>query len=329
MTSDDETGFKIFDTIKKMVIYLCKTYPNIILNKVDYTKKYVPKHWLKGSKKLSDRHKQDIIQFMLKDGKGLDKFYDNENIKSVLQFVLDNNNDLLMLLDSIPFYSGIINDKNIVPTIFNGEIIKNIAYYTLLSAFSLYISACETDLDFNDVGDEKQDVSVIIGQKEILEKDTCKLLVTYIKKIEDNKKLLNVSIETINSNVLKTKTKEKEQIVKRLGDLTVEEREIENMLKNSSLGEWSLGKTKAIFQYDDRQYDKEREKLEKDALMEMKTGGLDDVSEFAREIYNISRVVDVLENNDISDRISHEVYNLDGLPEDDDFGDGDNQGDYN
>ena len=92
-------------------------------------------------------------------------------------------------------------------------------------------------------------------------------------------------------------------------------------------GVWE--KRKAIFEYDDRQYDKEREKLEKDALMEMKTGGLDDVSEFAREIYNISEVVDVLENSDISDRISREVYNLDGLPEDDDFGDGDNQGDYN
>ena len=90
-----------------------------------------------------------------------------------------------------------------------------------------------------------------------------------------------------------------------------------------------MGKTKAIFEYDDRQYDKEREKLEKDALLEMKTGGLDDVSEFTREIYNISDVVDVLENNDIDKRISSEVYSLDGLPEDDDHGDGDNQGDYN
>ena len=329
MSSDDETGFKIFDSIKKMIIYLCKTYPTIILNKVDYTKKYVPKHWLKGSKKLSDRHKQDIIQFMLKDGKGLNKFYDKKNITEVLHFVLDNNNDLLMLLNSIPFYSGIIDDKKKFSSIFNGEIIKNLAYYLLLSAFSLYISAFEVDLDFNDEEAEKQDISVILGQKEILEKDTCNLLVTYIEKIEEYKKLLNVSIDTINSNVLKTKTKEKEQIVKRLGDLTIEEREIENLLKNSSLGEWSLGKTKAIFEYDDRQYDKEREKLEKDALLEMKTGGLDDVSEFTREIYNISDVVDVLENNDIDKRISSEVYSLDGLPEDDDYGDGDNQGDYN
>ena len=71
------------------------------------------------------------------------------------------------------------------------------------------------------------------------------------------------------------------------------------------------------------------EKLEKDALLEMKAGGLDDVSEFARELYNISDVIDVLETDDVNTRISSEVYNLDGLPEDDDYGEGDNQGDYN
>ena len=42
--------------------------------------------------------------------------------------------------------------------------------------------------------------------------------------------------------MLKAKTKEKEQIVKRLGDLTIEQREL-NILKNSSLGEWALGRT--------------------------------------------------------------------------------------
>ena len=46
------------------------------------------------------------------------------------------------------------------------------------------------------------------------------------------------------------------------------------------------------------------------------------------EKYNTWDVVDVLENDDIDNRISNEVYSLDGLPEDDDYGDGDNQGDY-
>ena len=35
---------------------------------------------------------------------------------------------------------------------------------------------------------------------------------------------------------------------------------------------------------------KEREKMERDALLEMKSGGLDDVSEFTGEIFNISSV---------------------------------------
>ena len=131
---------------------------------------------------------------------------------------------------------------------------------------------------------------------------------------------------SINKNVLKSKTKEKEQIVKRLGDLTVEEREIEDIMKNSSLGDWSLGRTKAIFEYDENQYDKERQKMEEDALLEMKAGGLDDVSEFNRELYNISDIIDTRENDDVANRINAEINDLSFLPEDDDFGDMDGHG---
>ena len=149
-------------------------------------------------------------------------------------------------------------------------------------------------------------------------------MAVYLQKIGEYKKLLNVSAETINKNVLKVKTKEKEQIVKRLGDLTVEEREIEDIMKNSSLGDWSLGRTKAIFEYDDEQYDKEREKMEKDALLELQSGGLDDVSEFIGEIYNVSSVLVQMENDDVARRINAEINNLDELAEDDDYGDRDN-----
>ena len=197
--------------------------------------------------------------------------------------------------------------------------------------------AFETDLrvdpeegeNFLDEAEDGEDLSIIRGEQEIFEKDACSLLNLYLKKIERYKKLLNVSAETINKNVLKTKTKEKEQVVKRLGDLTVEQREIEDIMKNSSLGDWSLGRTKAIYQYDENQYDKEREKMDKDALMELRSGGLDDVSEFVGEIFNISTILDQLEGDDITRRIESEVNNLDGLAEDDDYdGDGDNQGDY-
>ena len=339
MSLEDETGFTIFRMIKEVVISISKTYPNIILNEVNYNNRYVPKHWLQGSKKFSEKHRNDIIGFMLKDGEGFSQFYKNKNIKPVLEYVLDHNEDLLMLMNVIPFYSGIIDDKKQkTGSIFDGEILKKMAYYFLLCSFSLYIMAFSSDLRVDTIEDEEfmeeaedgEDLSIIRGQQESLEKDTCSLLNVYLKKLEEYKKLLNVSAETINKNVLKSKTKEKEQIVKRLGDLTVEEREIEDLMKNSSLGEWSLGRTKAIFEYDENQYDKEREKMERDALLEMKSGGLDDVSEFTGEIFNISSVLDQMENDDVARRINEEVNNLDGLAEDDDYGDrdGDGMGDY-
>ena len=46
------------------------------------------------------------ISFMLKDGEGLSKFYKNKNIKPVLEYVLTNNEDIIMLMNAIPFYSS-------------------------------------------------------------------------------------------------------------------------------------------------------------------------------------------------------------------------------
>ena len=89
-------------------------------------------------------------------------------------------------------------------------------------------------------------------------------------------------------------------------------------MKNSSLGDWSLGRTKAIFEYDNKQYDKEREKLEHDAILELKSGGLDDVSEFTGEIFNISNVLDKMDEDYIQNRIDNEVFDLSAIPEEDD-----------
>ncbi len=328
----DEVGFQIFNMLKELVKLICKVYPTIILNEINYTNRYVPKHWLKGSKKFSDRHAKDIKNFMMKDGEGFSKFYGDERMKVVLDYVLKNNEDILMLIESIPFYSDIKNEdidfndkeekvKNVVvnnkkcSSIFDGDIVKKIGYYLLLCSFSTYISSFEADLNIPEMEDDE----IYASAKQKMKQTTGKLLEVYLTKIKDYKKLLDVTNEDINKNVLKSKTKEKEKMVKRLGDLTVEEREIENLMKSYSLGDWSIGKSKAVFEYDSKQYDKERERMEKEALLELRTGGLDDVSEFNKEIYNL----DIMESDDVTRRIENEVYNLDKLPEDDDFGDED------
>ena len=229
-------------------------------------------------------------------------------------------------MNEIPFYTGITNGKKKTGSIFDGEILKKLGYYFLLCSFTLYIAAFDSDLkvdtiedeDFLEEAEDGNALDIIRGEQEVLEKDTLSLLNLYLLKLGEQKKLLNVSAETINKNVLKTKTKEKEQIVKRLGDLTIEEREIEDIMKNSSLGDWSLGRTKAIFEYDNEQYDKERNKLEHDALLELRSGGLDDVSEFTGEVFNISGVLEQMEEDYIQDRIDREKFDLSAIPEEDD-----------
>jgi len=88
----------------------------------------------------------------------------------------------------------------------------------------------------------------------------------YVDVIIKTKKILNVSDSEIKTNIEKLKEKEKEEITKKFKDLKPEERQVENLLKENRLGEWSLGQTKALWKYDAIEYEKE---LEKKMLQEL------------------------------------------------------------
>ena len=81
-------------------------------------------------------------------------------------------------------------------------------------------------------------------------------------KIMSEKRYLNISNSDINQNVLKSQEKEKARMTKRLGDLSVDERRVEDIMKNHRLDKWGVGQTKALFIYDESQYDMERQELE-------------------------------------------------------------------
>ena len=83
-------------------------------------------------------------------------------------------------------------------------------------------------------------------------------------------------------------------------------------MKNHSLGDWSIGQTRAIFEYDDKQYDKEREELEQDALTELKSGIRDEVTEFNRDIYKMEYLEKMAEEH----RINAEINDLSVIAED-------------
>ena len=317
MYQDDETNFAIFNILKQMSKDIITSFPNIILNKVK--KHTVPAHW-----KLSQRHVSDVNKIMEKDYDYFKKYYGDKNINAVLGYVLKHNKDLLMIMDAIPFYSKIMSEES-KDSIFNGKMIKNIGYFLFLSSIMLYLEAFDTDLEFDmdediDKKETNADELVLRGEKEELEKISCNLISNYLKMLESYKKMLNITPEEVTKNVLKSKEKEKAKITANFRDLADEERKVENIMKNHSLGDWGVGQTRAIFEYDENQYDKEREDMEKTALMELKMGIRDEVTEFSSQIYQInmmdSDAYEYMEQGAVQDQINSEIYNLSAIAED-------------
>ena len=309
MSQMDQTGFYKFRFIKQMIINICKIFPTIMLKKEmqkKISKRTVPKHW----KLKSERIRGQIYKLMTEEYKDFAPFYDNNVIKPVLNYVYENSNDLITLMNNIPFYANI--DENI-GSIFDGEMLTHLSYYFLLCALSLYVGATdanlqveeEKEIDDYDTVDDTPELAVIEGRRENMLDEVCNLLTVYAKNLRKYKNILSRPKDFINREVLKSKEKEKAGITKRLGDLTVEQREVENIHKNQSLGVWSVGLTRAIYEYDDNQFDKEFIAREKREALE-RSAGLDASDQMAH-----------LEEQSIQSRIDAEINDLSIIPEED------------
>ena len=294
-----------------MIINICKIFPAIMLKKEQLkkiNKRVIPKHW----KLKSDRIRGQIYKLMTEEYTGFAPFYDNKVIEPVLNYVYKNSNDLINLMNNIPFYANIDEETG---SIFDGEMLSHLSYYFLLCALSLYIGATQENLpvaeekeidDFDTVNDDEPELAVIEGRRENMLDEVCNLLTVYAKNFRKYKNILSRTKHYINKEVLKSKEKEKAGITKRLGDLTVEQREVETIHKNQSLGVWSIGLTRAIFEYDDDQFDKEFIAREDRETLERKAG-LDASDQMVH-----------LEDQAIQDRIDRELNDLSIIPEEDD-----------
>jgi hypothetical protein len=71
---------------------------------------------------------------------------------------------------------------------------------------------------------------------------------------------------------------EKVSMINRLAKMTPEEKKVELMKKRLGLGDWAVGGTKAIYQYDPEQYERERAQRSEMGLAEFGgvPGGADD-----------------------------------------------------
>lgn len=329
LTKEDETSVTIFTFYDTFIKNILQIYPNMIIKGVDYKDVPIPKHW-----KISERHMRDVRDLIFGETSALQKYYKDKTLFPVLQSIQKHSRDIIDLMNATNLFADIIlNDNTIETTIINGNIIKKLIKFYVLCSFYIYIKSVDMEL----ISDDEENVEllglvddggledsvreqIIAGKKEQLNKKIANLLGTYISIMESQKKKMDLNNEDIVKNVLKAKEKEKNKITKRLGDLTVEEREVENILKNQRLGNWSLGQTRALYEYDADQYDKERQEIEDDMLMELRLNRNDEVTERNREIYRLEAIEEQVQR----ERVNAELMaSFAAMPDDDDYGDRD------
>jgi hypothetical protein len=274
---------------------------------------------------------------MFSEVSSLHKFYGDKDLFAILKYVQEQSKDIIDLMKSTTLFADLILKDKIAPTIMNGTIINKLSQFYLMCNISIYIQALEIDL-FDEYDGELNDLLLanaqdatdarikqqqIEGKKDAVNKKVANLLITYLTIMKNQKNKLDINKEDITKKVLKAKEKEKNKVTKRLGDLTVEEREVENIKKNQRLGAWSLGQTRALFEYDAMQYDKERQELDNEMLMESRLDRRPGVTIENRDVYRTEELQEQYQQQAVNAEIMNDLL---ALGDDDDFGERD--GDY-
>ena len=171
---------------------------------------------------------------------------------------------------------------------------------------------------------EISEIDILEGKEYTRNSIVSEYLSAILLLLNEQKKIIDYNSELIMEKVLYSKEKEKEEITEYLKEMTDEERAVENIIKNSKLERWSKGLQKGLTQYVKETYDEEREAIENRANMEAKVGKMSMVTDMNRDIY----VLELGEQLDVDADIEREEMNLDGLAEDDDFGDRDGDEHY-
>ena len=120
-----------------------------------------------------------------------------------------------------------------------------------------------SDLDetMTDEQNNLEEIQIVTGNLLELKERVASLLVTFIDVEQENKLALDITYDSIMNKVNRSKDKEKHGIISYLGNMSIEERKIEDMFKKHKLERWNVGQQKGIFQYEKSTYDRERTEL--------------------------------------------------------------------
>ena len=324
---EDESVYRAFSFIRNIIYEMVKVYPNIIINKVDYKNVNVPNYW-----KLSERHKKTVKTMIQDYYKVFAKYEEDSAMKELFNMIQQRVLNIYLLAEELVCFSSVIRDKDITYSIFNKHSVTRLLEYCFLSILrehmvivdNVVVKTVKKPKEISEVitsveaqseltGELVDELEIISGEKldlnNKLSEYLCEILQIFISTKED----INYSYQDIKDLVNRAKEKEKDDITRRLKDLTDEEREIDTEFKKHKLGDWGLGLQKGLTQYVADFYDKELENSEKSELLirQAENLGLSDRLEDLEHANMVASEID-REVNDISLLAEDEGQNYDG-----------------
>ena len=335
-------GIQFFKTYIQNFI---ETFPNIILNKVDYGVMNIPKYW-----GLSEYHSNDIKNMVKDYYHDLKEFYNKNILSNVLIEVQSICKNMLILTKETPCFSSIEINKTVIKPIFDERTSKLLFEFYFLQVLNKYMILSNeeemvvkekvveedqdqlfsvdyiedriTNTDVNVVDDKVYNLQMVKGNKKILRQVVSNLLVSYIKIMNNHKNNIDTSYDIIMDRIFKLKEKEKNMFTDRLKEITDEERDVDTILKINKLGVWSKGLQKGLTSYVKENYDEERDFMQKmdeyENVLRKKNKNVTD--------QNIDQYLDdYLEEINMDLEIENEAYDMSAMNED--YDDGNFEGD--
>ena len=282
----NDSLYNVVQFFKTFIQNLVKVFPNIILNKVDYSNITVPKHW-----DLSAKHSKDVKESVNNYYEKFRAFYEDPTLTNILKNIQNLCENIVVLSEITPSFSSIKYKEKELKPVFDERTSKFLFEYYILKVFINYIDLAEsnenlvrkiskkvtvedlvtveylddlsTGIEFESSSRKEQDIRLLKGNKKELKTKVTSLLITFIQAIDENRNKTNYSYENILDLTFKIREREKNNITSRLESLNEEERDADTILKINKLGVWSKGLQKGLTTYVKENFDEEREDMEK------------------------------------------------------------------
>jgi len=291
----DNGLYMVTQFINNSITDLCKVYPSILINDVGFYKK-THKHWLFSDKHYDiiqnfiNKYYDNIEKFK-GDPIILRLLMDIDNRLTDLPIFLQS---LPFFTEIIKDMGDEVEGEPIrsFHCLFDKDCIYSLYKYCYYSAIYEYI-ICANDPDLlradiqevkntyrqqnrelaipsnqlegqrkktgydDNNDDEINEIEIITGNVEELKSRVAALLLSFLNVEEENKEVINYSYSEIMQKVKRDKDIEKYDIIEKLGKMSIEERSVENDLKNFRIGRWNVGEQKGLYQYDKETFDRE------------------------------------------------------------------------